>query len=92
MAARAFDVRDPRELKCSLERFSDADLEFLHSELRWRSIARVKQIPAHDNWSFFGIKSGRGFGKTLSGAKWLFGKAAHDPGSYNFVVAPTHED
>jgi phage terminase large subunit-like protein len=68
------------------------DLVFLRSELQWRRAARRKQIPANDDWDFYGIKSGRGFGKTLSGAKWIFGKAARDPGSFNFVVAPTHED
>lgn len=93
MAARAFDVRDPRELKCSLERFSDTDLELFASKLRWRALARRKQLPPDDNkWDFFGIKSGRGFGKTVSAANWLVGEAAKDPGSYNFVIAPTHED
>lgn len=93
MAAVAFDVRDPRELRCNLERFSDVDLEFFAAKLRWRALARRKQLPPDDNkWDFFGIKSGRGFGKTIGGARWLADMAAADPGSYNFVIAPTHED
>lgn len=93
MAARAFDVLDPRELKCNLERFSDADLEMFAAKVRWRALARRKQLPPDDNkWDFFGIKSGRGFGKTVAGARWLADAAASDPGSYNFVIAPTHED
>lgn len=61
--------------------------------MRWRALARRKQIPPEDDtWDFFGIKSGRGFGKTLSAAHWLGIEAACDPGSYSFVVAPTHDD
>lgn len=93
MAAVAFDIRDPRELRCSLERLSETDLEVLAAKLRWRALARKKQLPPDDNrWDFFGIKSGRGFGKTVSGARWLADLALSDPGSYNFVIAPTHED
>jgi len=91
-AVELIDFSNPGTLRQSLAILTDEDLQFLHAELLWRSIARVKQIPQTDDWDFFGIKSGRGFGKTLSGAKWIFGKASRDPNSYNFVVAPTHED
>lgn len=69
------------------------DLYLLRWQLEWRKMARRKQLPPRDHsWDFYGVKSGRGFGKTLSAANWLSQEAARDPGSYNFVVAPTHED
>lgn len=93
MAAVALDVTDPRKLRDRLESFSDNDLRLLEWKLRWRAQARRKQLPPDDNkWDFFGIKSGRGFGKTLAASNWLGIEAASDPGSYNTVVAPTHED
>lgn len=93
MAAVAQDITNPRKLREELDKLSDADLHLLHSKLQWRRIARRKQIPPEDNkWDFYGVKSGRGFGKTLSAAKWIFEQAASDPGSYNFVIAPTHHD
>lgn len=93
MAAIALDIQNPKRLRETLERFSDEDLELATARLRWRALARRKQLPPDDNkWDFFGIKSGRGFGKTVSGARWIADSAASDPGSYNFVIAPTHED
>jgi phage terminase large subunit-like protein len=89
----ALDVRDHISLRRTLQELSDEDLEVLGAKLRWRAVARRKQLPPDDNqWDFFGIKSGRGFGKTVSGARWLVDAALSDPGSYNFVIAPTHED
>ena len=93
MAAVALDLTDPREVRKRLEALSDTDLEALGAKLRWRALARKKQLPPDNNkWDFFGIKSGRGFGKTVAGARWIVDEALADPGSYNFVIAPTHED
>lgn len=93
MAARAFDALNPNQLRATLENLSHSDLELFTAKLRWRALARKKQLPPDDNkWDFFGIKSGRGFGKTVSGARWIADAAAVDSGSYNFVIAPTHED
>lgn len=93
MAVRALDALSPRELRETFQRFSDNDLEVFVAKMRWRALARQKQLPPDDNkWDFFGIKSGRGFGKTVSGARWLVDAALGDPGSYNFVIAPTHDD
>jgi phage terminase large subunit-like protein len=93
VAALAFDLQSPADIRETLQRFSDEDLALLHWRLNWRATARKKQIPPEDNkWDFFGIKSGRGWGKTLSSSNWLGLEAAMDPGSYNFVVSPTHED
>lgn len=93
MASFTLDAQDPAELRKILGKLSDSDLETLGTKLRWRALARRKQLPPDDNkWDFFGIKSGRGFGKTLTGARWLVDEALADPGSYNFVIAPTHDD
>lgn len=93
MAAPALDILSPKELRETFERYTNTDLELLTAKMRWRRLARKKQLPPEDNkWDFFGIKSGRGFGKTVSGARWLVDEALADPGSYNFVVAPTHDD
>jgi phage terminase large subunit-like protein len=79
--------------RADLEQLTKEDLLLMRWQLVWKARARAKQIPpADDSWNFFGIKSGRGFGKTLCGANWLGISAARDPGSYNFVVSPTHDD
>lgn len=89
----AFDYAKPAGVRAGLEKFTDHDLQLLHSRLQWRRLARKKQLPPEEDiWDFFGIKSGRGFGKTLCGAKWVFEQAATHPKSIWFVVAPTHDD
>lgn len=93
MVAVVLDVKNPKKLREGLDKLNDRELALLHSKLQWRRIARRKQIPPENNkWDFYGVKSGRGFGKTLGAGKWVFEAAAGDPGSYSFVVAPTHDD
>lgn len=93
MLEAAVEFGDPDRLRESLEDFSFEDLILLEWKLRWKAQARKKQIPPDDNlWNFFGIKSGRGFGKTLAAAQWTGLQAAMTPGTIWFVVAPTHED
>jgi phage terminase large subunit-like protein len=41
----------------------------------WRTWARPEQIPPPGNWSVWLIESGRGFGKTRTGAEWIKGMA-----------------
>lgn len=92
-AAPNLDVSDPVRLREQLDELALTDLSLLNWQLSWKSLARRKQLPPPDkSWSFYGIKSGRGFGKTLAAANWLGIEGARDPGSYNFVVAPTHQD
>lgn len=61
-------------------------------EMNWALRARPKQLPPAGPWYIWDLMSGRGFGKTLTGANWLGLEAARDPGSRNLVVAPTHDD
>lgn len=85
-------IKDPAKLREVLGSFNTEDLLLLRWKMLWRKSARRKQIPPSTPWKTFGIRCGRGFGKTLMGAQWIGQGAASDPGSYNFVVAPTHDD
>lgn len=79
--------------RAELEELSDIDLEVLAWKTSWRRRARPKQIPPDDtSWSYYGLKSGRGFGKTLAAANWLGMKAWDYPKCYAFAIAPTHDD
>lgn len=82
----------PEKLQEILGDFTTEDLLLLRWKMQWRAQARRKQIPPDSPWKIFGVRSGRGFGKTMSGANWIGPLAASDPRSYNFVVAPTHDD
>lgn len=85
--------KSPKEIRTKLEEFTDNDLELLRWRLQWRATARKKQLPPDDNvWNFFGIKSGRGFGKTLAAAQYLGQQACTYPNTIWFVIAPTHDD
>lgn len=81
-----------------LEQFTTEDLLLMRWQLAWKQRARAKQIPPKIHpqtghpWNFYGVKAGRGWGKTLTYANWLGIEAARDPGSYNFVVSPTFDD
>jgi len=71
------------------------ELHFLRWQICWRAMARVKQLPPLEFVSgaktIWGIRSGRGFGKTLAAANWLGTEACTIPGHYA-VIAPTHDD
>ena len=84
----------PEELRTSLEMLEIQDLETLVWKHAWSEQGRKEQRPPDDlpGWNFYGAKSGRGWGKTLAGANWIGLNAAMDPGSFNFVVAPTYDD
>ena len=83
----------PQRMRQELEQMSLEGLALLRWRMAWRHQARTKQLAPEDHsWNFFGIQSGRGWGKTKSAANWLGIQACLDAGSYNFVVAPTHED
>ena len=62
------------------------------SHARYRSSARPQQLPPEGNWRIWLILSGRGWGKTFTGAGWLIEKALSEPGIECAVVAPTFTD
>ena len=71
------------------------ELEVLRWKLRWKAKARPKQLPPDEtnpNWKIWGSLTGRGTGKTLTGANWIGLEAALTPRSMNAILAPTHDD
>lgn len=84
-----------KQYKSDLEHFTPQDLQFLRWRMLWKSMAREKQLPPKEFENFekmiWGIRSGRGFGKTLTGSNWLGIEAYGFPSMY-CVVAPTKDD
>lgn len=75
--------------------FSEEELHLLRWRMCWRAMARKKQLPPPEFESLeatiWGIRSGRGFGKTLCAANWIGIQAALNPSHYA-VISPTHDD
>lgn len=89
------------DIRKQLEDMTREELAVLKWRLEWQQKARPKQLapgcPGSANgdnpdWATWGIMSGRGFGKTLTGANWLGLEAASAPATYNGVIAPTRDD
>lgn len=76
----------------SLGELSKEDLALLKWKLEWKNQARVKQLAPDSEWLTWGLMSGRGFGKTLTGANWLGIEAASHAGTFSGVIAPTRDD
>jgi len=83
------------QFKSDLDGFTEEELHLLRWRMAWKGMAREKQFPPETFASFektiWGVRSGRGFGKTLCAANWLGGEACAVSGIYA-VVAPTHDD
>jgi phage terminase large subunit-like protein len=58
----------------------------------WRDKARVKQIPPEWDWFVWLILSGRGFGKTWTGANWTIERAALYPEYPIAIIGQTKAD
>lgn len=58
----------------------------------WRFVARPKQLAPAGGWTFWLVRAGRGFGKTLSGAQWAKEKALAHADCRFALVAPTLAD
>lgn len=54
--------------------------------------ARPEQLPPDDDWATWLILSGRGWGKTRTGAEWLVWNAVQHPKTRWAIVCPTHAD
>lgn len=78
-----------------LQLFSEEDLHFLRWRICWQRMARAKQLPPQSfldmHTPIWMIRSGRGFGKTLTGANWI-GEQAWMLPSFYACVSPTHDD
>jgi len=79
----------------TLASFTEEELLYLRWQICWRAMARQKQLPPQEFRqgikTIWGIRSGRGFGKTLAAANWLGTEACTIAGHYA-VIAPTHDD
>lgn len=59
----------------------------------WRIVGRPKQQPPlEDDWTFWFIRAGRGFGKTLAAAQWIKHKALAQSRRRIALIAPTFAD
>lgn len=57
-----------------------------------KQLARPEQLPPEGDWSTWLIISGRGWGKTRTGAEWLAWQAVANPGTRWAIVAATFGD
>ena len=59
----------------------------------WAGVqAREEQIEPDGDWNTWLIQSGRGWGKTRTGAEWIVWQAVNNPNTRWAVVAPTYSD
>ena len=57
-----------------------------------RKEARTNQLPPEGEWSVWMIQSGRGWGKTRTGAEWIIHQAIKYDNTRWAVIAPTFSD
>jgi len=62
------------------------------SRLYWKSTARSNQLPPENNWQTWMILSGRGWGKTRTGAEWIVWQALSRKKTRWAVIARTSAD
>lgn len=58
----------------------------------WQAWARDSQLAPDGDWSTWVLMSGRGFGKTRTGAEWVIEKAEQYPGCHIALVGRTVAD
>ncbi|MFN3389784.1 MAG: terminase large subunit domain-containing protein, partial [Allosphingosinicella sp.] len=61
-------------------------------DLDWRSWAHRGQFPPEGDWRTWVLMAGRGFGKTLAGAKWITAQIAREEPLRIALVGATLED
>lgn len=69
-----------------------AEDELRALEHDWQFWARPKQLPPDGDWRTWVIRTGRGWGKTRTGAEWLHQRAKAEPGRRMALVAQTPAD
>ena len=78
-----------------IQLFTEEELHLLRWRICWQRMARNKQLPPAEftrmEKMVWGIRSGRGFGKTLAAANWMGITACTYP-SFYAVISPTHDD
>lgn len=77
----------------TLPRYSSQTMQLAQARVQWQNLsARANQLPPETNWKTWLILSGRGWGKTRTGAEWIVWKAITNPKTRWAVVAPTSAD
>ncbi len=64
----------------------------LRLKYTWQARGRDSQLAPAGNWSTWVVKSGRGWGKTRTGAEWVISKAGAYPGCHIALVGRTVAD
>lgn len=80
----------PKERAEALDGLSDDEIADILED--WRAEARPKQLPPEGDWAVWLIRTGRGWGKTRTGAEWLHERAEQWPGRWMAIVAKTPAD
>lgn len=73
-----------------IQDLTETELEAL--EYDWSFWGRPKQMPPPGDWLTWLLQTGRGFGKSRSGAGWVHGRAMSVPGRWCALVAKTPAD
>jgi predicted phage terminase large subunit-like protein len=77
----------------TLPRYSEQALQIAQARVHWQEVqARTPQLPPEANWLTWLILSGRGWGKTRTGAEWIVWEAIRQPKTRWAVIAKTHAD
>jgi len=77
----------------TLPRYSEPTLQMAQARVNWQEVqARPSQLPPMENWLTWLILSGRGWGKTRTGAEWIVWEAIRQPKTRWAVIAKTHAD
>lgn len=82
----------PPETLAAVASSSQYTRELAHWRLRWLTSARPEQLLPPGDWLTWLILSGRGWGKTRTGAEHIGYLAAKHPGTRWAVVGPTQND
>ena len=88
-AAERLATLSPDERREQLN-LSDAEAGALLFD--WSFWARPKQLPPAGDWAIWMIRTGRGFGKTRTGAEWVRSQVESGDRSRVALIAPTAAD
>ena len=77
----------------TLPRYSQETMQLAAARVQWQiRQARANQLPPETSWKTWLILSGRGWGKTRTGAEWIVWQALNNPKTRWAVVAATSAD
>ena len=89
---RLESLRKLRSLELQRRELDQAKLLANLYSSRYRVLAREQQLPPEGDWRIWLLETGRGFGKTFSGAGWIVENALSNPDTDWAVIAPTYTD